>query len=97
MAVGDVGVVAVDDIDLFNHVVKRFIDLVGVCGAGGVIGLLHSAIVLSRLGGARVRFVLRRRGVYATGVLSTLTEAENAEPMSDRVSERTCMRIEGAR
>lgn len=94
---GEVGVVPVLDMLFFNQVVNRFIDLVGVCGAGGVIGLLHNAIVLSRLGGARVRFVLRRRGVYATGVLSTLTEAENAEPISDSVSERTCMRIEGAR
>lgn len=86
----------VDEILLFNHVVNRFMLFVGVWGAGGVMGFEHSAIVLSREGGARVRFVLRRRVGYE-GVVSTLTEAEKAEPMSDRVSERTCMRMEGAR
>ena len=90
------GVVNVLDMDRLSHVVRRFIDLVGVCGAGGVMGFEHSAIVLSREGGARVRFVLRRR-VGWVGVVSTLMGAEKAEPMSERVSERTCMRIEGAR
>jgi hypothetical protein len=81
----------------FNQVVKRAMLFVGVCGAGGVIGLLHSAIVLSREGGARVRFVVRRRDVVVGGnTEKRLTGAENAEPISDRVSERTCMRIEGA-
>jgi hypothetical protein len=47
-----------------------------------VIGLEHSAMVLLREGGARVRRVTRG--------------AEKADPMSERVSERTCMRMEGA-
>jgi hypothetical protein len=58
------------------------------------MGLEHRAIVLSRDGGARVRPVVRRT---ARGVpLSSFVGAEKAEPMSERVSERTCMRIEGA-
>lgn len=55
----------VDDMERLSHVVRRVMDLVGVCGAGGVMGLEHSAIVLSREGGASVRFVARRRGVGA--------------------------------
>ena len=86
------------DIERLSQVVKRAMLFVGVCGAGGVMGLLHSAIVLSREGGARVRLVVRRRGVVVVGgkTENLETGAEKAEPMSESVSERTCMRIEGA-
>jgi hypothetical protein len=72
----------VDVMERLSQVVRREMDLVGVWGAGGVIGLEHSAMVLLREGGARVRRVTRG--------------AEKADPMSERVSERTCMRMEGA-
>jgi hypothetical protein len=58
------------------------------------MGLEHNAIVLLREGGARVR----RRAVGTIGKsLSNLIGAEKADPMSESVSHRTCMRIEGAR
>jgi hypothetical protein len=44
-----------------SQVVRRVIDLVGVWGAGGVMGLEHKAMVLLRDGGARVRPVVFRR------------------------------------
>jgi hypothetical protein len=71
-------------------------DLVGVWGAGGVMGLEHNAIVLLREGGVSVRRVTRLCAGDAGRVLSTLIGAEKADPISERVSERTCMRIEGA-
>jgi hypothetical protein len=90
------------EIERLSQVVRRDIDFVGVCGAGGVTGLEHNAIVLFREGGARVRPVTRRPAglkpaVGATGsALLNLIGAENADPMSESVSDRTCIRIEGA-
>jgi hypothetical protein len=84
------------DIERLSHVVSRDMDFVGVCGAGGVMGFEHSAIVLLRDGGASVRPVVRRLKGASGSILLILMGAENADPMSDSVSERTCMRIEGA-
>jgi hypothetical protein len=92
-AEGEVGVV-VAEMERLIQVVMREIDFVGVWGAGGVMGLEHRAIVLSRDGGARVRPVVRRRVGAAGRVL--LMGAEKADPMSESVSERTCMRMDGA-
>jgi hypothetical protein len=94
---GDVGVVMVEvDIERLIQVVNLDIDFVGVSGAGGVMGFEHSAIVLLREGGSRVRPVVRRlRGALGSALLH-FTGAEKTEPMSDSVSERTCMRMEGA-
>lgn len=94
-AAGDVGVVEAD-IERLSHVVRRDMDFVGVCGAGGVMGLEHSAIVLLRDGGTSVRPVVRRRVGASGSALLILMGAEKADPMSERVSERTCIRIEGA-
>jgi len=60
------------------------------------MGLEHKAIVLSREGGARVRPVVRRLAGVTGRDLLWLTGAEKADPMSESVSDRTCMRIEGA-
>jgi hypothetical protein len=60
------------------------------------MGLEHSAIVLLREGGVSVRPVTRLCAGDAGRVLLTLIGAEKADPISERVSERTCMRIEGA-
>ena len=68
------------------------------------MGLEQSAIVLLRDGGARVSVVVRRRGVdvpeLEMGVIGrdlfVVSGAEKAEPMSESVSERTCMRMDGA-
>jgi hypothetical protein len=54
-----VGVVEVEGRERLIHVASRVID-VGVAGAGGVMGLEHSAIVLLREGGERVRRAVRR-------------------------------------
>jgi hypothetical protein len=94
-AAGDVGVVEAE-MERLSHVVRRDMDLVGVAGAGGVMGLDHNAIELWRDGGARVRLVFRRRTGAEGSALFILMGAEKADPMSERVSERTCMRIEGA-
>jgi hypothetical protein len=94
-AAGEVGVVEAE-IERLSHVVSLDIDFVGVTGAGGVIGLEHSAIVLLRDGGAKVRLVLGRRVGAEGSALFILMGAEKADPMSERVSERTCMRIVGA-
>jgi hypothetical protein len=100
-----VGVVAVEILRL-SQVVRRVIFLfdgeVGVIGAGGVIGLEHSAMEFVRDGGASVNPVARRvAGLKPVvgGVGRALLwprGAEKAEPMSERVSERTRMRIDGA-
>jgi len=98
---GEVGVLAFE-MERLIHVVRRFIE-VGVWGAGGVMGLEHRAMVLLRDGGSRVRRVegRRARGMrnelgVAGDVLPWSIGAEKAEPMSERVSERTCIRMLGA-
>lgn len=54
--------------------------------------------VWRRGGTARLRpKVVRRAGSGVEGSVLELKGAEKAEPISDSVSERTCMRIEGAR
>lgn len=94
---GEVGVVDAEMLRR-SQVVRRDMLLFGLFGAGGVTGLEHSAIVLSRDGGARVKPVVRRRVVLKVVGEDLLLDrgAEKAEPMSERVSERTCIRIEGA-
>jgi hypothetical protein len=58
------------------------------------MGLEHNAMVLLRDGGASVRH--RAAGTIGNA-LSYLIGAEKADPISESVSERTCIRIEGAR
>jgi hypothetical protein len=58
LGAGVVGVVEVEGRERLSHVARRVID-VGVAGAGGVMGLEHSAIVLLREGGESVRRVVR--------------------------------------
>lgn len=67
------------------------------------MGLEQRAMVLLRDGGSRVRRVEGRRARGLRNELGVAGEvlpwpigAEKAEPMSERVSERTCMRMEGA-
>lgn len=94
---GDVGVVIVEEeIERLSQVVSLDMDFVGVSGAGGVIGFEHRAIVLLRDGGSRVRRVVRRFKGASGSALVQFTGAEKTEPMSESVSERTCMRMLGA-
>jgi len=94
---GEVGVVMVEEeIERLSQVVSLDMDFVGVRGAGGVMGFEHSAIVLLRDGGSRVRRVVRRLGGASGSALVQVTGAEKTDPMSESVSERTCMRMLGA-
>ena len=79
---------------------SRAIGVVGVAGGGGVMGFEFKGPVWEKEGGASLSpIVARRAGVSASGVVGSglkLRGAENAEPISERVSERTCMRMDGA-
>jgi len=74
--------------------------LVGVAGGGGVMGLEVKGPLYKKAGGARLRpAVVRLPGVPDSGVVGSGLKpkgAENAEPISESVSERTCIRIDGA-
>jgi hypothetical protein len=75
---------------------------VGTVGVSGVIGFESRGPLNVREGGASVNPVVRReswlgpgrRGGGGSGFATS--GAEKADPMSDNVSERTCMRSEGA-
>lgn len=96
---GDVGVVGMER---FSQAPRRWIGVVGVgiVGVGGVIGFDdRGPPVEMRDGGARVSLVVVRDsgldvGGVGRGLLARGTE--KAEPISDNVSERTCIRSEGA-
>lgn len=83
---------------------RRCIGVVGVgmVGVGGVMGLESKGPLKVRAGGARVnRVVWRERfpgpgGGGGVGRGFDASGTEKAEPMSESVSERTCMRREGA-
>ena len=80
---------------------RRWIEVGGV-GVGGVMGLESRGPLKVRAGGARVSLVVWRErllgpgggGGGGSGLVASGTE--KADPMSERVSERTCMRSEGA-
>jgi hypothetical protein len=100
------GVVGVEGRDRFNHAPSRpiAVDGLGAVGVGGVIGFDDSGPpVNERDGGDKVNFVPLLDMVGADfggggGVGSGFGArgTENAEPISDSVSERTCMRKDGA-
>jgi hypothetical protein len=74
--------------------------LEAVFGGGGVIGFEVRGPVKLRAGGYREKLGARRRaGVLLEGGLGSglFSGVLKADPMSDRVSERTCMRIVGAK
>ena len=74
--------------------------VVGVTGGGGVMGLDVKGPLYGKAGGARWRPVVARlpetsdSGVVGSGLKAK--GAENADPISESVSERTCIRIDGA-
>lgn len=90
------------EVERLSHAPRRVMGVVGVTGAGGVIGLEVNGPVYVRDGGGNsVRAVVALLAAalpVVGGVESVLLAkgAENAEPMSESVSERTCMRMEGA-
>jgi hypothetical protein len=92
--------------DRFNHAPNRPIAVVGL-GAVGVSGVMGFEVngppVNERVGGDRDNFVpllvMAGADVGGGGGVGRDLGArgtENAEPMSESVSERTCMRNEGA-
>jgi hypothetical protein len=75
-------------VERFSQAPRRAIGVVGVTGGEGVIGFDVNGPGIE--GGARVRPMVLRFPIFACA------GAEKALPMSLSVSERTCMRIEGA-
>lgn len=75
-------------VDRLSQAPRRWIGVVGGCGRG-VMGFEVSGPVNSRWG-------LAGAGAGAEGS-ALLSGTEKAEPMSDSVSERTCIRIVGAK
>ena len=106
------GVAGVLGSERFNHALRRPMGVVGVetAGTGGVIGLedkgenMRAEDAMLRLVGARERAGLDARpdkdpdvgGLGGLGRGLWASGAENAEPMSDKVSERTCILRDGA-
>lgn len=88
-----------------SQLLRRWSEVVdvelAVLGGGGVIGLDVRGPVKLRAGGYKEKLGARRRaGVESDGGLGRGLLArgtEKAEPISDRVSERTCIRIAGAK
>lgn len=94
----DVALEVSDEVERLSQAPSRAIGVVGVAAGGGVGGLEVRGPVWRRGGTARLRpRVVRRAGSGVEGRALELSGAEKAEPISERVSERTCMRIEGAR
>jgi hypothetical protein len=88
------------EVERLSQAPRRAMGVVGVAGGGGVMGLEVKGPVWQKDGGASERpMVARRAGEPASGVEGSGLKprgAENAEPMSESVSERTCIRIDGA-
>lgn len=91
-----------DVVDRLIHAPRREMGVVGVGGAGGVTGFEVNGPVYEWLGGARVR---RCVALLAGGALLVgggagngfhPSGAENADPMSESVSDLTCIFIVGA-
>lgn len=88
--------------DRLSQAPRRWMGVVGVgtVGVGGVIGFESRGPLNVRTGGVSVSLVVFRvklvggRGGSGSGFATS--GAEKADPMSDNVSERTCMRNEGA-
>lgn len=89
-----------------NQLLRRWREAVevelAVFGGGGVMGFEVKGPVKLRAAGYSEKFGARRSrgaepvgGVVGSGLLASGTE--NADPMSERVSDRTCIRIEGAK
>lgn len=92
---------ASEEVERLIQAPRRAMGVVGVVAGGGVTGLEFRGPVYCRSDGVRVRpVVVRLTGVMISGVAGrgfVSSGAENAEPISESVSERTCIRIEGAR
>ena len=87
------------EVERLSQAPKRAMGVVGVAGGGGVMGFEVKGPVWAKDGGESVSPIVARRGAVASGVAASGLKprgAEKAEPMSERVSERTCIRMEGA-
>jgi hypothetical protein len=97
----DVPEAGVVGIERLSHAPRRWIGVVGVgtVGVGGVMGFEVKGPGNLRVGGERESFVgARERGVDVGGEGRgwLASGAENADPISESVSERTCIRKDGA-
>lgn len=91
---------AIVEAERLSHAPRRAIGVVGVTVAGGVMGFEVKGPVEERVLGKSFRLDGRTAGappVDGRGP-STLRAkgAEKADPISESVSERTCMRMDGA-